>query len=267
MLIRNLLVAGLAFVAVGMQDATAAVIKCNACTPDDYDHAARAEGPGRHVVYDLYHDRAAGFEVHWDAKASEWKVTPNEVPAALANLFGKLAAYHRTGAGNQREIVRVTVAQLGVPHTETATAYDLLHDAVLRKGLLDRLARGLPEGTWSRPMQEVFEAAHALGVTIPSVTDPYGVEAVVEFAGSSKMTFQLVPGRADLVEESGRAANGEPLLERNRSDYAGTYHFDDAATLSAFLRQASHLGIAVTGAGDSVVACRPERRKLSCTRS
>ena len=267
MLIRNLLVAGLALLAVGVHDASASVIKCNACTPEDYDHAARAEGPGRHVVYDLYHDRVAGFEVQWDAKASTWKVASNEVPAALANLFGKLAAYHRSSAGNKHETVRVNVEQLGVAHTETATAYDLLHDHILRRRVLDRLALGLPEGTWSRPMQEVFEAAHALGVTIPSVTGPYGVEAVVEFAGGSKMMFQLAPGRADLVEESGRAANGEPLLERNRSDYAGTYHFDDAATLSAFLRQASHLGIAVTGAGDSVVACRPERRKLSCTRS
>ena len=178
MLIRNLLVAGLALLAVGVHDASASVIKCNACTPDDYDHAARAEGPGRHVVYDLYHDRVAGFEVQWDAKVSAWKVASTDVPAELATLFGKLAAYHRTGAGTKHETVPVKVALLDVAHTETVTAYDLLNDFVPRKRMLDRLARGLPDGTWSKPMQEVFEAAHALGVMIPAVTDPYRVKAV-----------------------------------------------------------------------------------------
>ncbi len=268
MLIRNLLAAGLALLAVGGNDASAAYIKCNSCTPSAYQSLAQQRGNGSHVVFDLVNRRVVGFDVHWDAETHVWEVESTSVAPEIVAVGMKLADLHRETGGSMRGVAEVGVSQLGLTGLGGASAYDVLNDRNLELRVGDYLAQfGLPVGTWTSTFENLFAAVNALGFGITGITDAVELNVKVVFVDGTSLVYRLVPGRpsAKLLAGSGRYSNGEGLLEANTATYAASYHFASSGSLPQFLQRAAQLGIPIVGGG-STVKCSWDGRTLTCTR-
>ncbi len=268
MLIRNLLAAGLAALAVGGGDASAANIKCNGCTEAAYQVVAQQRGVGTHLVYDLIHNRAASFDVHWDGERRAWEVEPTATDQEAAELVDMLSEFYEVTGGSMQETYSVDASSLGLMGLGGASAYDLVDDPMLQTRLTDYFLDTLPTGTASQALRRLFGALYSGVLSHYGLADGSVVIIKLVFTDGSTAKFQVDLGQpvtVTYVERSARNSENQPLLEANSENFRGRFYFGGENALHQFLQRAAQLGIPVVGGG-STVSCTWDGHTLTCKR-
>lgn len=245
--------------------AKAGATRCEGCSDAQFQAAAKALGPGRHVVSSFSTNRVSMYDVTqvaWDPPL--WMAVPIAVSAEVKSVFDDAHHFYVETNATMKAAVVVKGTDLGVPGlTGTTTAYDVVTNANLRAQLGDRLASGTLPG-WSNLdragemiVQGLFAAVGAGDASI---------EITVQLEDGSTVVYKLTNNSGTGQYQAGRSRtkNNQLVPEANTPEYQGTWQGGtDQPSLG------NHMGVigaTVIGTGNrGPMTCTWKGTTLTCT--
>lgn len=230
--------------------ANAKVFRCEGCSASELRQMALRLGEGKHILISLSTGEMKAYEVVIEGAPGNAtpSLEPWMPPAEITGAFNVALDFHAATGGAMAAHVEIDGDALGLPGLDSASAYDVMSDVVLRVKLGDRLYAGPLPGVApvvSRAAEQIRQFGFPL-VGVPDAT----IRVSVRLDQDTVVVYRIDQDRigAEYLVGLSRTADGEAIPETNSPIYEGSWHDKGLPGLADYMA-GMHAAMADSGQG------------------